>query len=202
MRANYYKCRIQTDLFSCNKVVVLKYIFLLCLVLFSTAASASQWEDRRINVGYKLFPSFLAADTNIKNKKGADGKLLLIILYSDKQQVANSLAKELRETGSVRKISLNVKAVAFKDLDLYKQQKVAGLFFLQKPNSELAPIIDFANRQNAIIFSPFNGDVEKGICCGFSVTDRVVPYINSAALKAAKIKLKKFFLRVAKTHER
>jgi hypothetical protein len=199
---NNYKCRVEKGFFFSFKVFVLIYIFLLSFTLLHGDASGGEWEERRINVGYKLFPSFLAADININKKQGEDGKLLLLVLYSDKQQFADSLAQELSATGTVRNISLRVEAVAFAALPQYKNRKVAGLFISQKISSDIDTIIAFARVKNAIIFSPFKGDVKKGISCGFSVTDRVEPFINVSALRLAKIKLKQFFMRVAKSHDR
>ncbi len=46
-------------------------IFLIPTHLFSNPQT-EEWDKRRIRVGFKLFPSVLAADKKIKNKQGKD----------------------------------------------------------------------------------------------------------------------------------
>jgi hypothetical protein len=174
---------------------------LLPVILFGNT-QADEWDDRRVSVGFKLFPSLLAADKNIKNKQGADGKLLLLIVYTDDQKNAESLAKNLRAKGSVRKISLNVQITNLKSLPKFKQQKITGLFLSQRINNGIDNLISFGLEKRAIVFSPFEGDVAKGVSGGLFVTDRVQPYLNVKALKSAKIHLKSFFLRVAKHYDK
>jgi hypothetical protein len=52
-----------------------------------------------------------------------------------------------------------------------------------------------------LLFSPFEGDVERGVATGFRVTDKVLPMVNTTSLKLSNIQLKAFFLRVAVKHE-
>jgi hypothetical protein len=49
-----------------------------------------------------------------------------------------------------------------------------------------------------VLYSPFEGHVERGVPAGIAVEAKVQPYLNLSALQAAGIELKPFFLKVAK----
>ncbi len=90
----------------------------------------------------------------------------------------------------------------FRNLSHFKGKLVAGLFLSQSLDHGIETLINFGEERNAIVFSPFEGDVEKGVPCGLSVTDIVQPYLNIKALISAQIQLKKFFMRVAMYHDK
>ena len=75
------------------------------------------------------------------------------------------------------------------------------VFIAEPVEDRLPALIEFAARQRALLFSPFQGDVELGVNAGFKVTDKVLPMVNMASLKQSKIQLKAFFLRIAVKHE-
>ena len=67
--------------------------------------------------------------------------------------------------------------------------------------NNLDDLIEFVQQKQVLLFSPFEGDVERGVTAGFRVTDKVLPMVNMASLKLSNIYLKAFFLRVAVKHE-
>ena len=52
-----------------------------------------------------------------------------------------------------------------------------------------------------IVYSPFEGHVEKGVLGGLSVEAQVRPYVNRATVEASQITLKPFFMEVAKVYQ-
>ncbi len=66
---------------------------------------------------------------------------------------------------------------------------------------QLQTLTAFANAQRLVVFSPFEGDVERGVQSGIAVEARVRPYVNTKALRAAEVRLKSFFMKVAKAYE-
>ena len=58
------------------------------------------------------------------------------------------------------------------------------------------------SKNHIIVFSPFEGDVERGVQCGIAVQARVRPFLNMKSLKSAGVSLKPFFLKVAKKYEK
>jgi hypothetical protein len=66
---------------------------------------------------------------------------------------------------------------------------------------KLQTLTAFANERHMVVFSPFEGDVERGVQSGIAIEARVRPYLNTNALRAAQVRLKSFFMKVAKVHE-
>jgi hypothetical protein len=61
--------------------------------------------------------------------------------------------------------------------------------------------VTYSGRNSIISFSPYEGDIERGVQGGIAVEARVRPYLNLTALRNAGIRLKSFFMEVAKKHE-
>jgi hypothetical protein len=91
---------------------------------------------------------------------------------------------------------VSLQALAGVDLDA-----VGGIFVAEAQPQELRTILDLARSHRVIIFSPYEGDVERGAHGGISVRDRILPYINVHALRLSGIELKVFFLKVAERYE-
>lgn len=185
-------------------------IFLLTFIVmaFSTNIFAAELDVRRIRSGLKLFKSVLAADRDLARKRAVDGKLLALLIYTDEQQKAEELAKELTNklSGSkpvlIRKMQLKTKVVHISDLKDYADKRVAGVYLTQAlgmPN--LANLIHFGIDKRLIVYSPFEGDVHKGVFVGMSIGTRAYPLINLDTMEASKLRIKSFFLKVAKKYE-
>lgn len=54
-------------------------------------------------------------------------------------------------------------------------------------------------KHRIIIFSPFQGDVERGASGGILISDRILPYLNLETMHLSDIRIKPFFLRIAET---
>nr|CRH05578.1 conserved exported protein of unknown function [Candidatus Magnetococcus massalia] len=169
--------------------------------LFSTSY-AGERENRRISVAFKLFPSFLSADRNLKQKVDAAGKLNLYILYQENQRRAEDLAKRMQERGTLRRLPIKVASISLKALAEQRDKPIGGIFIAEPLGDELLKVVSVARSQQVLLISPFKGDVDRGATGGISITDRVQPLINMQALRAAGIELKSFFLRVSKRYGR
>jgi predicted nucleotidyltransferase len=78
----------------------------------------------------------------------------------------------------------------------------AGVLMTQKMNAkQLQTLTVSANAKHMVVFSPFEGDVERGVQSGIAVEARVRPYLNTKALRNAQVRLKPFFMKVAKAYE-
>ncbi len=180
---------------------------LFFVTAFAYAASPSisdEFVDRRISAGAKLFRALLAADVDIAGKVGGDGHLRLGLLYIDDVKNAEKVADTLlkRADPRIRKINASIKVVTFADCVHEQADRFAGIFLTQRlSDAEVKALIEYANEQNLIIFSPFEGDVERGVQSGIAVEARVRPYVNTKALQTANVRLKSFFMRVAKHYD-
>ncbi|MCZ4303220.1 YfiR/HmsC family protein [Zoogloeaceae bacterium G21618-S1] len=183
---------------------------ILCSVLATLLIAGSPWlgaiaadeqDARRVTVGLNLFPALLAADQNIADKGDGNGRLLLLLVHRDEVELVEQLAVALRDKGAIRGIALQVKSVRVDQLASYANAKVAGIFVAQRLGDDIDAVLAFSRRHQSLSFSPFPGDVERGVAAGISVSDRVLPYVNIDAVDAAGVRIKPFFLRIAERYD-
>ncbi|NOQ63015.1 MAG: hypothetical protein GQ582_00705 [Methyloprofundus sp.] len=185
-------------------------IFLLSLLIFTSvyglAYSADQ-ESTRIRIGLKLFRAIIAADTQIQSKRATDGKLAFAIIYKNNAQKATLYTEMLQNLGKgdkrgrIKGIPIRVDSISVDQLGQLSTINYAGLYFVEEiENLPLQTLINYAIKQQIISYSPFEGDVEKGVSAGLSVGARVKPYVNVSTLKRSGLQLKPFFLKVSKSY--
>lgn len=184
-----------------NTNIAIKSFILLVLSMLSISGYASEKEMRRIMVGVKLFPAVIAADYQLSEKKDKLEFLPLYILYEDKPQLAQDLAKRLTQIKTIKNFPVKVKVSTFDDFINGDTPPAIAVFLAQSPNGKTQKVLDRAISTSTLLFSPFKGDVEKGIHSGFVVSDRILPYVNLKTMQQSRIKLKEFFLRVSKYYD-
>lgn len=192
-----------------------KFILTLFLfVLFCTdigsawSAQADRQSERRSKAGIKLFRAMLAADLDISRKVRPEGNLALLIVYNSDGGAAEALAAIVdkgRESGKqtfIRKLPVSVETVGISSLDQYLKRSFAGIFVAEPLKEEtLQQLIAISMDRKIILYSPFEGDVERGVLGGISVEAKVQPYVNIKALKQSGIRIKPFFMKVSKSYE-
>ncbi len=174
---------------------------LVLAVLAPAGASAMDNEARRAWVGIDLFPSLLAADAGIAEKAGPDGTLLLLLVYVNDRGAAENMARHLARVRSVRGIPIRVEVTRDATLETHRDAPLAGVFLTQALNGSLDALVDHARKRGIVSFSPFRGDVERGVLGGMVVSDRILPLVNLETARLSGIRLKPFFLRVAERYE-
>ncbi|WP_459864673.1 hypothetical protein [Endothiovibrio diazotrophicus] len=180
---------------------LLIFCTLLLIAPLSGNPVAGEQEERRIQVGVKLFPSLLAADRDIAGKRDGDGPLRLLLLYRDRREVAERAAERLREVEKVRGIPIAVEVVPLTGLAGRAKEPFAGMFITQRLGEHLDEVIAVGRERQVVLFSPFEQDVERGVLGGVLVSDRILPQVNVRAMQEAGIRLKSFFLRIADRYE-
>lgn len=171
--------------------------FALMVAVISLPANADVIEERLVNVGIKIFPAVMAA---VQVTGEHAGKLTIEIVYLDNERYAEKLAERLQSIGEIKGRELEVKSVSVKTLVNRKSPPPSALFVSQRMDKQIGQVIDYANAQNLLTFSPFRSDVEAGVLSGIIVSDRVLPYINLQTLSGMPFELKPFFLKVAETY--
>lgn len=180
-------------------------LVLLATIVYAAKPSVSDdFTERRITAGAKIFRALLAADMDIGRKTGTDGKLRLCLLYIDDPGNAEIAAASLasRDDPRIRKMKVSIDKLSFGECIANDKGRFAGVFLTQRLDTEQLRILTaFANARHLVVFSPFEGDVERGVQSGIAVEARVRPYLNTQALRAARVRLKSFIMKVAKAYE-
>ena len=185
------------------------FLFLLILAgLVPAALAVDEAQERRIRSGLKLFRALLAADEDIAAKADGKGKLLLVVLYVENRKLAEGFATELEQLGKgdkrgiIRKLPIEVQVSNDLSTKLFQDRVPAGIYMVEKLfDDDINRLVNYGIKNHVIIYSPFDGDVNKGILAGLSIETRVRPYINFHTMHKSKIRIKQFFLKVAKRYE-
>jgi hypothetical protein len=175
-------------------------LLLLAISLLCRQVAAAEMQEVRIRAGLDLFTSLLAADMNLEEKKGSDGALLLMLVYTDNRDEAEKLASRIEKVGSIRGMPIRATILYVNSLGRFFKQKPAGIFLTQPISDSLDDILAYGRENHIVVFSPFEGDVERGVAGGIYISDRLLPYLNIAALKSSDLHIKSFFLRVSKRY--
>lgn len=186
------------------KSLIFAQIFLGTMLCLGTLSVSDDFTDRRITAGVKIFRALLAADSEVNKKKNKNGVFLLSLVYDNDLRNAKLAADILhsREDTNIRGIPINPELVLYSDLFSDRRGWTTGFFLTQQlPDEKLVKLIDLAREQGVVLFSPFEGDVERGVMGGIKVEARVQPYLNMQALEDSGIRLKSFFIRVSKIYE-
>jgi hypothetical protein len=195
---------IPLRLIKCCRKSVFGLVLLAAIVYAAKPSVSDDFTERRITTGAKIFRALLAADMDIDRKAGHSGELRLCLVYIDDTGNAEKAAATLgnRDDPRIRKMKVRIEMLPFAEYIEGNRERFAGVFLTQSLNTEkLQSLMAFANAQHTVVFSPFEGDVERGVQSGIVVEALVRPYINTKSLRTAKVRLKSFFLKVAKAYE-
>lgn len=175
---------------------------ILLALLLSIAGPLSQAQEAlspRLQIGIGILPAIIAANQRLAND---DAQILSIYLvYLNNRHRAEQLRPALEKIGKIRKRELVIESLSMTDLLAGNPAPTSAIFLVEPLGRELGDLLEFTERKRVLLFSPFEGDVERGVATGFRVTDKVLPMVNMTALKQSNIQLKAFFLRVAVKHE-
>lgn len=186
-----------------TKWLSVPFQWLLLAMLLIHPLQAVQGDEalqRRVLVGLKLFPAVLAASQALEPDSTLPS-IRIFIVYQDDENSAEKLAETLRDIGEIKGNPLVVETLPIDLLPQHRGDPPFGLFIAQRNEDDVEMISRYGRDHNIITFSPFRGDVEKGILAGIVISDRILPYINRQTLAALPIGLKAFFLKVAEIYE-
>lgn len=189
-----------------SSMVRLASLVVLCLSFAVAAVRADSYDERRVRAGARLFRSMLAADTMLEQRRDAAGVLHVMVYGTDGAEVATSevaglIAPSDPAKAAVRGMPLKVEASGTLPANA-SGPKLAGIFLASNPSSaELDRLIRWSIEQKVIVYSPFEGHVERGVAGGLAIEAKVQPHVNLKTLKASGIELKPFFLKVAKVQQ-
>jgi len=161
--------------------------------------------DGRAESGARWFRAMLAADTEIERKVDSQGTLRIYVVHTGDTDRARSLVDALarpdarRVSEPIRGLPVRVEVLGI-EAGLQLSAGVVGGFFVAEPlrRHHLDALVQLGVDRRALVYSPFEGDVEKGVPGGLSIQAQVRPYINTPSLRASQISLRPAFLKVAR----
>lgn len=170
--------------------------------LYANAQSDSVIE-RRVLVGLKIFRTLVAADLNISEKVNSTNSLPILILYANNRVKALEYGEHLKSiSNTINDLPIEVIIKPINHLQPEENQQYAAVFISQKlDNNEINLAVNYGATQHVVVFSPFEGDVERGVLGGLSVQATVRPLVNIKALNTSQLAIKPFYLKVAKLYE-
>lgn len=182
--------------------MALLLLLLIGLGLTGVGAHADSQDERRVRTGARLFRALLAADVAIESKAQADGTLDVAIFVSADASVAGITAliapPDAPEEGRVRGLPLRLRRIA--QVPAGGATPMAVFLAIPLADAELDQLIAWSIAHQVILYSPFEGHVERGVLAGLSIEAKVLPFINRRTLQASGVQLKPFFMKIAKVH--
>lgn len=176
-----------------GRVIVLATL----LFLLSGNSYARESDTQRVWAGLDVFPGLLAADLDITKKRGADGKLLLVLMYIDQKDTARDMARHLEKVKTIRGVPIRIDLSNDALPPIHNDSPFAGIFLTKKLTTGLDSVIEYGKEKQTIVFSPFAQDVQHGVHGGIIISDRIIPHINLETMRVSGIRIKSIFMRIA-----
>ena len=178
---------------------------LAVLALAIPGAVSGSDATARVQAGIRLFRSLMAADTGLDRRADAEGRLVVLVFYATDVEEADRVAGELREptegqaSATIRDLPVAVELTSDPGLAAYQSHPPAAIFIAEPPRDEaLRQVVRYGVENGVVVFSPFEGHVEKGVLGGLAVEAKVQPYLNMRTLVASGLSIKPFFLKVSR----
>lgn len=173
-----------------------------CVLTLSMAVAnvhADSYDERRVRMGARLFRGMLAADIGLERHRDAEGRLP-VLLYADEPRLAQEISALIAPPGS-DKARLRGMPLLLTAGTAEPPPGTAGIFLATRPtDAEFQRLLDWSVIHGVILYSPFEGHVERGASGGLALEQKVRLYINAGTLEASGVKLKPLLLKVAKVH--
>ena len=196
--------RILSGGFLRAQITAILILFVVMAVAADNLDYADEGEKRRVDISLTIFPRIVAVDNDFRSKLSDEKKVQLIILYVDRKDRAASLSKSLKKKNkNIGGMGVSVREVSVSELLSSEEAPVSTAIFLSErlSDDDLRKVMVFSGERSRIVFSPFTGDVERGVTVGISVTNRVKPYFNLAALKSSGIVINALLMKMSKRYE-
>lgn len=174
-------------------------LLIFLMVLWQPVAQAA--DSHRVLVGLNLFPNILSVTKGGQlADEGGEGYTLLVVYENEAWQAAQ-LVKKLEN--SIRKINQRVVRIQALPVDeVASVDRKVGIF-LTEPLSQqqLQHLVDYSIAERVLLFSPFQGDVERGAMVGLDVRSKIRPYLNLKSLERAGLSCNAVLVRMSRTIE-
>lgn len=173
------------------------------LSMLCAAVVAGETDQRRVEISLSIFPRIVAVDNDFRDKLGPERTARLLFVYDGDRANAENLAETLLEkSGNIGGMRVVVEVADIKQPLPVGDELPTALFLTERLSpAQLGVVMRFARETQRLVFSPFSGDVERGVTVGISVTSRVKPYFNIAALHETKVDINAILMKVSARYE-
>jgi hypothetical protein len=165
----------------------------------AATVQADSYDERRVRAGARMFRALLAADLGLEGK-ARDGTLEVVVLGGEPALVAE-VSGLIAPAGAAAIRGLPLAVEPLGGVDGLGERRPVGVFLAGPPSAaELDTLVRWGIAHRVIVYSPFEGHVERGATAGLSIEAKVLPYLNAQTLEASGVTLKPLFLKVARVH--
>jgi hypothetical protein len=176
-------------------------VLLMSFTLLETSL-ADETASRRLGISLSIFPKIVAVDQSFHDKLDDNKNACLLFVYEfDEKAARQAVSRILENTKSIGGIVVVAK-MADVENSFFENKPPTAIFLVEKMNSrQLQRVMNFSRKTRRLVFSPFAGDVERGVNVGISITNRVKPYFNVASLRRSNIAINALLMKVSKRYE-
>lgn len=184
-----------------NRLLAVALMALLGLVLGANLY-ADEAEQRRVEISMSIFPRIVAVDNDFRNKLVEGSRAQLMFVYDRDSQYAQKLAEQIKnDSDNIGGMDIETVVMSVEG-ELPVSEPPTAIFIAEKlTDAKLQVVMEFASATHRLVFSPFLGDVERGVTVGISITNRVKPFFNLPALRDSKVTINALLMKMSKRHE-
>ena len=155
--------------------------------------------DARTRVGLNLVPAFVAAQKLVNPPAVID----VWLVYQQHDEAVKEQDAYLRKRSIKQGSGLNFVLRKLSTLSKLKPKKGTLLVAVQRFDDQEFETFSTYSRKNKLVnYSPYAGDVERGVVGGVLISDRIVPLLNMKALDQHGVSFKAFFMKVSARHDK
>jgi hypothetical protein len=172
-------------------------MMLLALGMAFGTVRADSYDDRRVRSAARLMRALLAADQDLAARH-PEGSRVRVIVLADNPRQAEPLVSLIappgdRESSRISGVDMEVTTQLAQPA---QDAEPPDAVFLAAPlgDKDFSKLLAWCIARRVILYSPFEGDVERGATAGLSIQAKVQPFVNRRTLDATGITLRSFFL--------
>lgn len=175
----------------------------LLLLLRSCLAPASEIDERRVRISLEIFPRIVAVDQDLRDKVSDKDKVRLFVIYDhdadSAQRVMDTMRNSITNIGG-RGVEFVVLSAAQSAQD--GLQRPSAVFIAETlSDTVLSQLLQQAIKKRVLVFSPFAGDVERGVTVGIAISSRIKPFFNVPTLRQSHININEKLLSISQRYE-
>ncbi len=213
---------MNTFFFSCQRLPILQRVCVLaiavlcrgrllrcCMIMICVMSGtiaggilADETDARRVAISLSIFPRIVAVDNHFREKLDDDRKAYLLFVYDKDEKYAQQISNHMQEDNkNIGGMHIVTKAISVTDV-FRENDPPTAIFIVEKlTDPQLNKVMMFADKTHRLVFSPFAGDVERGVTVGISITNRVKPYFNLSTLLRSKVVINALLMKMSKHYE-